>query len=86
MSTTAKIGAGIYVTYSGAVKIDLIIIYKQGDFNKNGKLDEEDAKMLLKHLSGGTQLDDEQYARADVNGDGYKDILDVIAILNIAKN
>ena len=42
--------------------------------------------MLLKHLSGGTQLDDEQYARADVNGDGYKDILDVIAILNIAKN
>ena len=65
--------------------INLVVCYKQGDFNKNGKLDNEDATMLLKHISGGTPLDDEQYARADVNGDGYKDILDVIEILNIAK-
>ena len=40
--------------------------------------------VLLKHLSTGTQLDEYQYAIADVNGDGNKDMLDVIAILNMA--
>lgn len=62
--------------------INLVVCYKQGDLNENGKLDKEDAKMLLAHISGGTQLDDEQYERADVNDDGYMDVLDVIAILN----
>ena len=64
--------------------INLIVKYKNGDFNKNGKLNEEDAALLLKHLSGSTQLDEEQYARADINGDNKVDMLDVIAILNLA--
>ncbi|MBQ6555727.1 MAG: InlB B-repeat-containing protein [Firmicutes bacterium] len=63
----------------------LTVKYKNGDFNKNGKLDEEDAAMLLKHLSGSTQLDEEQYARADVNGDGNKDMLDVISICTLSE-
>ena len=66
-------------------KVYLTVKYKNGDLNKNGRLDEEDAAMLLKHLNGGTQLDEEQYARADVNGDGNKDMLDVIKILELVK-
>lgn len=62
-------------------QITLDVKYKDGDFNKNGKLDEEDATLMLKHISGIEQLDEEQFARADVNGDGEKDMRDVIAIL-----
>lgn len=57
------------------------VVYKPGDIDGSGTVDNDDAKMLLKHLSGSTQLDEEQYARADVYGDGDINMLDVIAIL-----
>ena len=40
--------------------------------------------LMLKHISGIEQLDEEQFARADVNGDGEKDMRDVTAILKFS--
>ena len=57
-----------------------------GDVNCDGIVSETDAKLYLKHLSGdpGSQFLSFQLERADVNKDGEKDMLDVIAILKIA--
>ena len=83
-SIIAKLGAGLYATNANAVPINLIVKYKQGDLNKNGSLDEEDAAIMLKYISGSIQLDETQLEIADANSDGRKDMLDVIAILNMA--
>ena len=63
--------------------INLSLIYKQGDIDGNGKIDNADAALYLKHLSGieEYQFTTEQFKRADVNYDGKYDMLDVIAIL-----
>lgn len=60
----------------------LIIEYDNyyGDINFNGKIDDEDAALLLKHISDISKLNDEQLAHADVNNDNKIDLLDVIAI------
>ncbi|MBQ7265365.1 MAG: dockerin type I repeat-containing protein [Firmicutes bacterium] len=59
--------------------------YKQGDLNKNGSLDAEDAAIMLKYISGSIQLDETQLEIADANSDGSKDMLDVISILNMTE-
>ena len=61
--------------------ITLNIIYKQGDMDGNGKIEQNDAALYLKHLSGVQPFTDEQLARADINYDGEHDMLDVILIL-----
>lgn len=67
-----------------AFYINLSLIYKQGDIDGNGKIENTDAALYLKHLNGNTayQFTAEQLKRADVNYDGKYDMLDVIAILN----
>lgn len=51
-----------------------------GDINLDGVVDDIDAALLLKHLSGVILLDSEQLARANANTDNKIDLLDVIAI------
>ena len=59
----------------------LEILYHPGDVDGNGKVNDADAKMLLKHISGiETITDSNAVARAEMNNDGKRDILDVIAI------
>ena len=60
----------------------LIIEYDNyyGDINLDGQIDDADAKLLLRHISGISKLDADRLARADVNNDGNIDLLDVIAI------
>lgn len=60
----------IYLTY----------VYKPGD-NGDGDIDNTDAALYLKHLSGTQIFTPDQLARADVNGDNAYDILDAVAIL-----
>ena len=60
----------------------LIIEYSNyyGDIDSNGKIDDVDAALLLKHISDISKLNDEQLTHADVNNDNKIDLLDVIAI------
>ena len=60
----------------------LSVIYRNGDFDKDGYITDADAEMLLKHIGGIGLLDSEQLERADLNNDGSIDMLDVIEILN----
>ena len=52
-----------------------------GDVNGDGKVDREDAEMIMGHLSGDAVLDSEQAKRADVDGDGKITYLDAMAIM-----
>lgn len=52
-----------------------------GDVNDDGKVDREDAEMIMGHLSGGAVLDSEQTKRADVDGDGSVTYLDAMAVM-----
>lgn len=53
-----------------------------GDVDADAKITDNDAKLILKHLSDIAPLTDEQLSRADVNMDGIN-ALDAIAIENI---
>jgi hypothetical protein len=61
---------------------ELDILYRPGDVDGSGKVNDTDAAMLLKHIGGISLLDSEQLKRADLNNDGEIDMLDVIEILN----
>lgn len=67
-------------------QIYLNYVYKQGDSDGDGDIDNTDAALYLKHLSGNITylFNDEQIKRADVNYDGQCDMLDVIAIKKTA--
>ena len=52
-----------------------------GDVNGDGKVDREDAEMIMGHLSGDAVLDSEQAKRADVDGDGKITYLDAMAVM-----
>ena len=56
-----------------------------GDVDENGKVEQADAALLLKHISTDTtaELSSRQKRVADVYTDGNVDMLDVIAILNM---
>ncbi|MBQ8942176.1 MAG: S8 family serine peptidase [Firmicutes bacterium] len=56
--------------------------YLYGDINGDGTINDIDAALLLKHISGILTLTPEQSARADVHKDDSIDMLDVIAIQN----
>ena len=52
------------------------------DVNNDGKVDREDAAMVLRiALGGGRLVDENTAARADVNGDGSVTTADAIAVL-----
>ena len=53
-----------------------------GDVNLDDIVNDADAKLYLKYLSGAYNFDSAQIRRADVNSDNKYDMLDVIAILN----
>ncbi|MBO5561564.1 MAG: dockerin type I repeat-containing protein [Firmicutes bacterium] len=55
-----------------------------GDTDLNGKVENKDAVMLLKHINK-AYLTKEQLAAADRNGDGTADMLDVIGILKTVR-
>ena len=52
-----------------------------GDVNGDGQVDQEDAEMIMGHLSGDAVLDSEQEKRADVDGDGSVTYLDAMQIM-----
>ena len=52
-----------------------------GDVNDDGKVDREDAEMIMRHLSGDAALDSEQAKRADVDGDGSVTYLDAMSLM-----
>lgn len=60
-------------------------VYKLGDINGDGTVDNMDAKLLLKHISNIESLSDEQITAGDYNSDKSVDILDVIGILSYAQ-
>ena len=62
----------------------LTVVYKPGDMDLNGTIDQADAALYLKYLSGTETFSTTQLEIADVNYDGYKDMRDVIAIMKIA--
>ncbi len=57
-------------------------IYKAGDVNGNGVVDEIDASLLLKYISNAKDLRGAQVAAGDINKDSIVDMIDVIGILN----
>ena len=83
------INAGLTVTPSSGrttyCNMTLNVIYKQGDIDGSGAVDNVDAAMLLKHISNAQKITDTAiFARADTDYNGNIDMLDVIAILNKA--
>ncbi len=52
-----------------------------GDINDDGKINVQDAVLVMKHVLGLELLDDEQQRAADVNGDGAINIRDVYYIM-----
>lgn len=52
-----------------------------GDVNGDGQVDQEDAEMIMGHLSGDAVLDSEQAKRADVDGDGKITYLDAMVVM-----
>ncbi len=51
-----------------------------GDINENGKIDREDAILLLEHLVGRSELTNGALERADANQDGIVDVADLVWI------
>ena len=58
--------------------------YEKGDIDNSGKVDLTDALLSLKAALGIIELDDEQAAAAEVNGDNSVDLTDTVMILKIA--
>lgn len=52
--------------------------YAKGDVDNSGKVDIEDAVMIISHINGLNSLSGAKLAAADVNGDGTVDIEDVV--------
>lgn len=67
---------------------DNIRLYAQwgnkGDINADGAVNKKDAALLLKYICGTCKLTEGQMEMAEMNGDDVIDMLDVIAVLNIA--
>ena len=55
-----------------------------GDVNGDGKVDQQDAEMIMGNLSGEETLSAEQAKRADVDGDGHITYLDAMSVMDKA--
>lgn len=51
-----------------------------GDINKDGVIDETDLDLIHKHLSKTIELTEDEKTRADMNGDGELNLLDLFDI------
>ena len=77
-------GSGQYAVFENSGLNTYYRLSKQnGDMDGNFIIDQLDAVLYLKHISGSSSFTASQLARADVNRDGRKDIRDVVEILNI---
>lgn len=54
---------------------------KKGDVNNDGKIDNDDIKLVKDHLDGKITLDKEQLESADMDGDGKVDLRDLRLML-----
>ena len=74
-----------YTVTSGArtnvYKYNVKSVYKCGDIDGSGTVDNSDAELYLRILSGKFDFTEDQLRCADVNYDGKRDILDPIAII-----
>lgn len=57
--------------------------FNLGDVNLNNIINDADAAMVLRYVSGMDTLNEYQLTAADVNSDGKVDMLDAVAILNM---
>lgn len=78
----------IYSTNSGIKITEVILTYSDGtsiligDVDQNGTIEKADASLLLKHISGISNISsEEQLTAADCNKDGKYNLADVTAIL-----
>jgi len=65
-------------------KTDPVPKTKLGDITGNGKIDAEDAILVMQHVLNLKVLTNDQKKAADVNGDGKLDIRDVVLIMRKA--
>ncbi|MCD8090747.1 MAG: dockerin type I repeat-containing protein [Clostridiales bacterium] len=79
----------IYVGGTGIEESDAVIIalydgvpFKAGDVNRDGAVDEKDAALLLKYLSGTAEINGTQLAAGDADSNAVIDLTDAVAILN----
>lgn len=74
-----------YTVKSGArtnvYKYNVTSVYKCGDIDGSGTVDNNDAELYLRILSSKFDFTEDQLRCADVNYDGKWDILDPIAII-----
>ncbi|MCD8090312.1 MAG: dockerin type I repeat-containing protein, partial [Clostridiales bacterium] len=61
---------------------DLGIAYSLGDANADGNIDNRDAALLLRYISGISDEINIDLEAADYNADGYIDLKDVTALLS----
>lgn len=68
----------VTVTFGGKDATFEVTVYKPGSVNGNDTVDDDDVKLLQRHVAGqGVQIDDRS---ADVNGDGAVDGKDAILL------
>ena len=76
--------AGAATSLAASAKENFVKVMK-GDIDGNGRITEEDAKLVIKHINGQKPLGN-RYTAADVNWDGKVDIEDVAEIRNKIHN
>ena len=62
---------------------DFYLLGGNGDINDDGQLVNQDLNRLVSWVNGTTTLTPEEYARADVNGDGSVNTIDVYLLLAV---
>lgn len=62
------------------------VVYERGDLNGDGKINDEDAAMLLQAIDGSITLTEVQRNAADINGDGKINASDDAAMMLLKKS
>ena len=73
--------------FSATVFADISIsFYEKGDINRDKKINQKDAELLLKHTAGWDLNVTIRNGEADMNADGKIDGLDALALLQKISN
>lgn len=67
---------------AGLAAVSASAEYAKGDVDNSGKVDIEDAVMMISHINGTTSLSGDMLSAADINCDGNVDIEDVVSEIN----